>query len=291
MQSRRVARELALLAASQLPAAPDKLEDKQLEDFVVAAVRSLSDEMRDALGAAGDELSKGDRLLSEGELSLPVQLEPVSKGSEATQTKREAVGERVELARLQAVQKQLARLEATLRTADPARPSASSLLSELRGAVMQANLAVGSATQYLTDFETRLQGARKSTIEAIASTQKAINCLGATVTFPEFVQLADRADVRNYALQLVKTLQASKGEIDERLQAALVGWNLKRLGRVERDILRLSVVEIDILQTVPERVGINEAVELAKTYGGEESPAFVNGVLRRLFAKFQPASS
>jgi N utilization substance protein B len=61
----------------------------------------------------------------------------------------------------------------------------------------------------------------------------------------------------------------------------MVAWQLKRLARIDRDILRIAVVEMDYLGT-PDRVAINEAVELAKRYSGEEGFRFINGVLKRV---------
>ncbi|NEO00992.1 MAG: transcription antitermination factor NusB, partial [Moorea sp. SIO3I7] len=57
-------------------------------------------------------------------------------------------------------------------------------------------------------------------------------------------------------------------------------WQLKRLPRIDRDILRMAVAEISFLG-IPDRVAINEAVELAKRYSDEEGHRFINGVLRR----------
>ncbi len=71
-------------------------------------------------------------------------------------------------------------------------------------------------------------------------------------------------------------------EIDRLLSEVTQGWRLQRIGRVELGILRLAVYEIRFDEHVPDKVAINEAVELAKTYGGDESPAFVNGVLAKL---------
>ena len=71
-------------------------------------------------------------------------------------------------------------------------------------------------------------------------------------------------------------------EIDKKLAEVTQGWKLARIGRVELGILRLAAYEIDYDEQVPDKVAINEAVELAKTYGGDESPAFVNGVLAKL---------
>ncbi len=71
-------------------------------------------------------------------------------------------------------------------------------------------------------------------------------------------------------------------EIDGILSKASEGWKLSRIGRVELTILRLACFEIRFDETVPEKVAINEAVELAKKFGGDESPSFVNGILAKL---------
>ena len=71
-------------------------------------------------------------------------------------------------------------------------------------------------------------------------------------------------------------------EIDKLLSEVTQGWKLDRIGRVELGILRLAVYEIKYDEHVPDKVAINEAVELAKRYGGDESPAFVNGVLAKV---------
>lgn len=73
-------------------------------------------------------------------------------------------------------------------------------------------------------------------------------------------------------------------EIDAQINQKSTGWNVSRLGKVELAILRLAVYEIMYDEAVPGSVAINEAVELAKKYAAEESPAFINGVL----AKFVP---
>ncbi|MGK7906414.1 MAG: transcription antitermination factor NusB [Synechococcus sp.] len=282
MQPRRVARELALLAIAQLPSTAQKLSAKQLEDYIVAAVRSLSEEVRESLEVAGDGVSRSERLLQESELSLPMTVEVSIEGQEAPQTKREEAGERTELARLKQVQQQIAKIETGLRTATPSKTSASAIVSELLGIVGQLRTSVELVTQSAEDFDRRLQTARQTMLKAVQVAGTAINCLGASVTLPEFVRIADSASVKSYALDLMQAIHKNKDDIDQRLQDALVGWNLKRIGRIERDILRLSIVEMEILESVPERVAINEAVELAKKYGSDESPAFVNGVLRRI---------
>jgi N utilization substance protein B len=71
-------------------------------------------------------------------------------------------------------------------------------------------------------------------------------------------------------------------EIDRILSEASSGWKLNRMGKVDLTILRLAVYEMRFDDDIPVKVAINEAVELAKTFGGDESPAFINGVLAKL---------
>ncbi|BFK08390.1 hypothetical protein F120042H4_13200 [Faecalimonas umbilicata] len=70
--------------------------------------------------------------------------------------------------------------------------------------------------------------------------------------------------------------------IDEKINASVTGWKTSRMGKVDLTILRLAVYEIEWDEEVPQGVAINEAVELAKRYGGEESPSFINGVLGKI---------
>jgi len=72
------------------------------------------------------------------------------------------------------------------------------------------------------------------------------------------------------------------GSIDARLNTAISGWKLNRIGKVDITILRLAVYEMKYDDTIPVKVSVNEAVELAKKYGGDSSPSFVNGVLARM---------
>ena len=71
-------------------------------------------------------------------------------------------------------------------------------------------------------------------------------------------------------------------EIDEAIEAVSEGWKLGRMGRVDITILRLAYYEIKFDDTIPDVVAINEAVEIAKKFGGEDSPSFVNGILAKL---------
>jgi N utilization substance protein B len=71
-------------------------------------------------------------------------------------------------------------------------------------------------------------------------------------------------------------------EIDVILSEASSGWKLNRMGKVDLTILRLAVYELRFDEDIPDKVAINEAVELGKKFGGDESPSFINGVLAKL---------
>lgn len=77
-------------------------------------------------------------------------------------------------------------------------------------------------------------------------------------------------------------LQEHLTEIDELISGASTGWKPGRMNKVDLSLLRVAVFEMRFDEKVPERVAINEAVELAKQFGGDDSPAFINGVLAKL---------
>lgn len=83
----------------------------------------------------------------------------------------------------------------------------------------------------------------------------------------------------------LKALVEKEGEIDMLLSNAASGWRLNRMGKAELTILRIAVYEIRFDEDVPDKVAINEAVELAKKYGSDAAYGFVNGVLAKLVEK------
>jgi N utilization substance protein B len=82
-----------------------------------------------------------------------------------------------------------------------------------------------------------------------------------------------------YARELVRETVASRGTLDETIALHAANWELKRMAALDRNILRLAAAELFFFGDVPFRVVIDEAVELAKTYGTEGSGGFVNGIL------------
>lgn len=98
--------------------------------------------------------------------------------------------------------------------------------------------------------------------------------------FPENVSEKDKLEIT----EKYDAIAAKLSEIDAMIDDKATGWSTKRMGKVDLTIIRLAVYEICFDEQVPTGVAINEAVELAKRYGQDGSPSFVNGVLAK-FAK------
>ncbi|WP_051318399.1 transcription antitermination factor NusB [Cohnella thermotolerans] len=90
-----------------------------------------------------------------------------------------------------------------------------------------------------------------------------------------------------FTRELVAGVQDKRAEIDRALERALTGWQVDRLSRVDLQILRLAAFELQFRPDVPPKVVVNEAIELAKHFGTEESGKFVNGVLGRMIRERQ----
>jgi N utilization substance protein B len=89
-----------------------------------------------------------------------------------------------------------------------------------------------------------------------------------------------RGELEDYAVWLAQGVERERQDLDGLLSEVSVGWPVHRMSAVDRTILRLALYEMLLVEDVPPDVAINEAVELAKGFSGEEAPAFVGGVLR-----------
>jgi N utilization substance protein B len=197
-QPRRLSRELTLLSLSQIKGSQEKLGQKDLNELVIAAIRTLTGEAHETLELAASEVSKGN--------------------------------------------------------------------------------------EYLLKSETRShqgEDGSKMVNEALELTKTAINRLGTALDLPEMIQMASQHEVRSYALDLIATVHRRRKEIDHQLNEVMVDWQVKRLPRIDQDILRMAVAEM-IFLNIPYKVAINEAVELAKRYSDDEGYRFINGVLRKV---------
>ncbi len=116
--------------------------------------------------------------------------------------------------------------------------------------------------------------ALKVLYEIDATGHNADEALGRLITEGDVSQ-----ENREFIIGLVEGVSRNKERIDQNIRRFAPAWPIKQLPVVDRNILRLAIFEILLDNKVPVKVAINEAVELAKTFGGESSPKFVNGVL------------
>lgn len=86
----------------------------------------------------------------------------------------------------------------------------------------------------------------------------------------------------SYLRERFEGMLSKISEVDIILEGISSGWKLNRMGKVDLTILRLAIYEIKFDDNIPTKVAINEAVEIAKIFGGDSSGAFVNGVLAKL---------
>ena len=99
-------------------------------------------------------------------------------------------------------------------------------------------------------------------------------------SFPHEAQL--------YARELAVMTMNHRDEIDEQLKLHTSNWEIKRLAAIDRNIIRMAVSELLFFKDVPYKVVIDEAVEIAKIYGAEDSGKFVNGVIDSIYKGMVP---
>jgi N utilization substance protein B len=123
--------------------------------------------------------------------------------------------------------------------------------------------------------------------------QRDLNAGTNAETIAEFWELRPAAKkVREFGMAIAEGVLAHQGDIDERIRLAASNYDLHRIAAVDRNILRISIFEMLYCPEVPPVVSINEAIEIAKRFGSEDSGRFVNGVLDRIRGEIQrPARS
>jgi N utilization substance protein B len=98
-------------------------------------------------------------------------------------------------------------------------------------------------------------------------------------------------DNSGFAMGLVKGVLRSKAQIDSQISKHATAWPMSQMPAIDRNVLRLAILELFIDNKLPAKIAINEAVELAKAFGGDSSPKFVNGVLGSLVLKLKDNES
>ncbi len=106
-----------------------------------------------------------------------------------------------------------------------------------------------------------------------------------------FREFAPDFDDGGFAARLVAGVTASRPTIDEEIVAHAPEWPLEQITTVDRNVLRIGIFELKYDVEIPAKVAINEAIELAKTFGGESSGKFVNGVLGTIYKEMEAAGA
>ena len=109
-------------------------------------------------------------------------------------------------------------------------------------------------------------------------------------SFQEIIDGAQECElvkINGFAGSLLKIVEENLDKIDETIGESLVNWSLQRLPKVSLAVLRLAVAEILFNEYVPVSVSVNEAVEIAKTFGSEEDASYINGVLSTIIKKIK----
>ena len=86
-----------------------------------------------------------------------------------------------------------------------------------------------------------------------------------------------------YIKEVLKGVEEHREEIDELIKSNLQKWKIDRISKVNLSILRLAIYEMNYVSDVPEKVAINEALEITKKYSDEKSVSFINGVLDKVY--------
>ena len=142
------------------------------------------------------------------------------------------------------------------------------------------------ANQELLDSELQedagsLKKSRNYLKTCLIDSENILNCLSESLELPRLIALVDQKEIRELALKRVHKVIEKQDEIDKNLDSVMEGWRLKRLPRIDRDILRLAFVDLNDFNT-PTAVTCNEAVNLANRYSDEQGRRMINGVLRNL---------
>ncbi len=162
-----------------------------------------------------------------------------------------------------------------------------SLINHCRDELDKCAVDLENASQNILDSELKednnssFANERDELKKALQKIELVMNTLSFTLDFPKLVVSSNQLDIREDVKQRISYITNNIKIIDSEIDEVMDGWRLKRLPRIDRDILRLAYVDINFLNT-PVAVACDEAVNLANKYSDLQGRKFINGVLRRL---------
>ena len=162
-----------------------------------------------------------------------------------------------------------------------------SLINHCRDELDYCESELEKASQNILDSELQEEGdtsfsnIRDDLKKSLIKIETIMNTLSVTLDFPKLIVSSGQIDIREDVNQRISNNLNNLITIDSDIDQAMDGWRLRRLPRIDRDILRLAYVDINFLST-PVAVACDEAVNLANKYSDAQGRKFINGVLRRL---------
>lgn len=117
--------------------------------------------------------------------------------------------------------------------------------------------------------------------EMIEIAEKALSAL----EIAEIATLESKNEVKDYAVQIAEKFKENAQAVDEQIQKFAKGWDIQRLVKMDKDILRIAITELLFIKDAPMKVVVDEALELAKKYSTDESSSFINGILAKVIVE------
>ena len=162
-----------------------------------------------------------------------------------------------------------------------------SLINHCRDELDNCESELENASQKILDSELQegvgssFSKVRDDLKKSLIKIETVMNTLSITLDFPKLIVSSGQVDIRDDVNKRISNTINNLITIDSDIDGAMDGWRLKRLPRIDRDILRLAYVDINFLNT-PVAVACDEAVNLANKYSDMQGRKLINGILRRL---------
>jgi len=161
------------------------------------------------------------------------------------------------------------------------------LINQCREEIDNCESELENASQKILDSELQegvdssYSNVRDEIKKSLKKIETVMNTLSVTLDFPKLIVSSGQISIREDVYKRISKIINNLTNIDSDIDQVMDGWRLKRLPRIDRDILRLAYVDINFLDT-PVAVACDEAVNLANKYSDSQGRKFINGVLRRL---------
>jgi len=162
-----------------------------------------------------------------------------------------------------------------------------SLINHCRDELDNCESDLENASQKILDSElhegvdSSFSNVRDELKKSLVRIETVMNTISVTLDFPKLIVSSGQIDIREDVNLRISKIINNIAIIDSHIDKVMDGWRLKRLPRIDRDILRIAYVDINYLDT-PIAVACDEAVNLANKYSDMQGRKFINGVLRRL---------